>query len=202
LLAHLATSRKLASIVHIAYIAIMAYIISVEKQCYQEPRPPSYDDRIRMLDWTCPHSYSLPSGHNWFSVLLFEPVISDLVGNEGPKKGILVWVLMLGMLIPIAGLCLGSHSLHQALMGVVHSLAALLIYKCLMQRVIYQLMVKALKGISLWPILVGNTICLFLAIAHPIFLYNDNIYGRTAFTSFGLFLLNFACGKKWTVDDL
>lgn len=68
---HLLTYRKLNSIVYIFYIVINAYLIAVEKQAYQDPRPFHYDGNIKALEWTCPKSYGFPSGHSWVSVLLY-----------------------------------------------------------------------------------------------------------------------------------
>lgn len=46
---HLLTYRKLCSIVYIFYIVINAYLIAVEKQAYQDPRPFHYDSHITAL---------------------------------------------------------------------------------------------------------------------------------------------------------
>jgi len=46
---HLLTYRKLCSIVYIFYIVINAYLIAVEKQAYQDPRPFHYDSHIAAL---------------------------------------------------------------------------------------------------------------------------------------------------------
>jgi hypothetical protein len=43
---HIVVYRKLNTIVYIFYIVINAYLIAVEKQAYQDPRPFFYDSRI------------------------------------------------------------------------------------------------------------------------------------------------------------
>lgn len=43
---HLLVFRKLASVVYIFYIVCNAYLIAVEKQAYQDPRPFFYNSNI------------------------------------------------------------------------------------------------------------------------------------------------------------
>lgn len=43
---HLLAFRKLASVVYIFYIVCNAYLIAVEKQAYQDPRPFFYNSNI------------------------------------------------------------------------------------------------------------------------------------------------------------
>jgi hypothetical protein len=43
---HILAYRKLNTIVYLFYIVLNAYLIAVEKQAYQDPRPFFYDSRI------------------------------------------------------------------------------------------------------------------------------------------------------------
>lgn len=49
ILVHIIAYRKLNTIVYIFYIVINAYLIAVEKQAYQDPRPFYYNSNIQAL---------------------------------------------------------------------------------------------------------------------------------------------------------
>jgi membrane-associated phospholipid phosphatase len=172
---HLLAYRKLASVVYIFYIVCNAYLIAVEKQAYQDPRPFSYNPNIQSLEWTCPRSYGFPSGHSWVSVLLYEPVVADFIGTVGWRKIILFWIILTGTLIPISRQYLGSHTADQVTSGVLHSMSALILYKCFLQDCIYRLLARAFKGISMGLLLTLNTIFFGLSIAVPFIIYRINV---------------------------
>lgn len=198
---HLLTYRKLYSIVYIFYISCNAYLIAVEKQAYQDPRPFFYDARIQALEWSCPKSYGFPSGHSWISILLYEPIISDLIGTGGWKKLILVWILFTGTLIPISRQYLGSHTADQVTSGVLHSMCALILYKCHFQSSIYRLISKTFQGVSLKITLIINTICFLISIAVPFIIYSYNVNNKI-FDPIFLASMNSTCGKNYTQTDL
>jgi hypothetical protein len=77
-------------------------------------------------------------------------------------------------MVPIASLQLGSHSIDQLLNGVLIGLAALMLYKCLLQRKFYELMVEALSGDSMRRTLFWNNALLLLSIIIPIAIYTFN----------------------------
>ena len=68
---HIITYRKMYTIVYLFYISINAYLISVEKQAYHDPRPFFSNSAIQALEWTCPRSFGFPSGHSWIAILLY-----------------------------------------------------------------------------------------------------------------------------------
>ena len=154
------------------YIAINAYFISIEKQAYQDSRPFFYNDQIEALEWTCPRSYGFPSGHSWVSVLLYEPVISDLIGTKGWKKLILITILLTGALIPISRQYLGSHTADQVTSGALHSISALILYRFLLQEQIYGLAISAVRGVSQKVILVAASILFAISILVPFIIYS------------------------------
>lgn len=167
----IAAYRKLNATVFVCYIAINAYIISVEKQAFHDPRPFHYDQRIEALEWRCQKSFGFPSGHSWMSVLLYEPIISDMFGVHGIKKIALVVLILTGVLVPLSRLYLGSHSSDQIVSGVLHSLAMLLLYRYYFQEKMFKLMTNCLKGNSRVAIFILNTIFLILSMAAPLALY-------------------------------
>jgi hypothetical protein len=77
-------------------------------------------------------------------------------------------------MIPIASFQLGSHSIDQLLNGVLMSLATLMLYRCLLQRKLYNVMVKALRVVSMRRVLICNTALLLLSIIIPIGMYTIN----------------------------
>ena len=134
-------------------------------------------------------------------VLLYEPVIADLIGTAGWRKIILIWIVLTGTLIPISRQYLGSHTADQVTSGLLHSITALILYKCLFQNAIYRLLARAFKGISMGVLLVLNTICFGLSIAVPFIIYRINIYDRI-FNPAYITLMNADCGKNYTQEDL
>ena len=81
---------------------------------------------------------------------------------------------MTGSLFPITSLQLGSHSIDQSFNGVLMSLASLMLFKCLLQRKIYEVMVKALRGVSMQRLLIWNTALMLFSIIIPIGIYIVN----------------------------
>ena len=105
------------------------------------------------------------------SVLLYEPIISDMFGVHGIKKIALVVLILTGVLVPLSRLYLGSHSSDQIVSGVLHSLAMLLLYRYYFQEKMFKLMTNCLKGNSRVAIFILNTIFLILSMAAPLALY-------------------------------
>lgn len=54
------------------------------------------------------------------------------------------------------------------------SLASLMLFKCLLQRKIYEVMVKALRGVSMQRLLIWNTALMLFSIIIPIGIYIVN----------------------------
>lgn len=198
---HILVYRKLNTIVYIFYIVANAYLIAVEKQAYQDPRPFFYNSQIASLEWTCPRSYGFPSGHSWISVLLYEPVISDIIGTKGWKKLLLLWIILTGTLVPISRQYLGSHTSDQVTSGILHSMSALILYKYLLQDHIYRLAIKTMKGLSIKLTLVLNSLFFLISIAVPFIIYGYNVNNRTFDASY-LSLMNNRCGKNYEQADL
>ncbi len=160
------------------YIVINTYFISLSKQAFQDPRPFYSDDQIEALEWTCPRSYGFPSGHSWVAILLYEPVISDLIGTKGWKKILLGIVVLLGVLMPISRQYLGSHTADQVTSGILYSIAALILYKYWLQEQMYKLAANAMKGRKLKLIVIITTVFFFISIAVPFAIYSININNR------------------------
>jgi len=55
-----------------------------------------------MLEWSCPGSFGFPSGHSWYSVLVYEPIISDFIGSKGKNKYLLAFILMVAIFVPLS----------------------------------------------------------------------------------------------------
>jgi len=112
------------------------------------------------------------------SVLLYEPVISDLIGTKGWRKFILIWIILTGVLIPISRQYLGSHTSDQVTSGVLHSLSFLILYRFVIQNQIYKLLVNSLKGNSKIIIVIVTTFAYLVSIAIPFILYGVNNSSR------------------------
>lgn len=52
-LLHFVLKRKFATSAFIYYIVLNAYLMALQKQLYQDPRPFAYDSRVRLEDWIC-----------------------------------------------------------------------------------------------------------------------------------------------------
>lgn len=161
------------------YIACNAYVMAIQKQCYQDTRPFLRDLRIRLEDWLCEASYGFPSGHSWVSFLVFGLIIDDLIGTAGKKKLLLLWMPLVGSLNPVSRMYLGSHSADHVVYATFNSVAMLVLYHFFLQKKIYQLFKAALKGHHFTSILVVNTIILLLALSVPFTLYEVNIRYRS-----------------------
>lgn len=178
LLVHLISYRKLNTIVYIFYIVINAYFIAVEKQAFQDPRPFFYNSKIEALEWTCPRSYGFPSGHSWVSILLYEPIFSDMFGTKGYKKIALLVTILTGVLIPLSRQYLGSHTADQVTSGVLHSLTALVFYRYFLHTKIWNFLNRICLGFSTSFTIIITSILFLISTAVPFIIYAININHR------------------------
>lgn len=131
-------NRKLLLIVHISYFLFATYIIGLLKQAFQQSRPIWYDSRIQFLDWICPKDFGSPSGHSFAVILLYEPIISDIIGYWKYRP----WGYVLSILfimVPISRMYLGVHSLNQILFGLSLGTVFLVLYKYIYQKALYEI---------------------------------------------------------------
>jgi len=133
--------------------------------------------------------------------LLYEPIISDFIGTQGWKKMFLLWILITGTLIPLSRQYLGSHTADQVTSGVLHSMAALIFYKCYFQDKIYRTIINTFKGFSLGLTITINSICFGLSIAVPFIIYSINV-DKKPFNPAYIALMNNVCGKNYSQADL
>lgn len=109
LVVYICFKRKLASIVFISNFIINVYMMKILKLCYQEQRPFWYDERIKQLEWGCSSQFGNPSGHSWFILLIYEPLIVDFLGAGFLNLGYLLPITAV-FLVPISRMYLGSHA--------------------------------------------------------------------------------------------
>lgn len=130
-------------------------------------------------------------------MLLYEPIISDLIGTGGWKKFLLIIVLLTGSLIPLSRQYLGSHSSDQVICGLLNSLAWLVLYKYLFQAQIFKLLQNSVLGISRLSIFLFTTLIYLVSFIAPFTIYEYNTRNRP-FNDANIALLNLACQKTIT----
>lgn len=108
---------------------------------------------------------------------------------------------MTGTLIPISRQYLGSHTSDQVTSGVLHSMAALIMYKYWLELRIYRLLINALKGISKKLIFSINTLFFLISVAIPMILYSVNVDYRTVNPDY-ITRMNAGCSKNYLQIDL
>jgi membrane-associated phospholipid phosphatase len=154
-----------------------------------------------MLEWSCPGSFGFPSGHSWYAVLFYEPIISDFIGSRGKNKYVLVFVLMTGLFVPLSRLYLGSHSLNQVVYGLFNSLCFLVLYRYILQKSIYKLFVKFLQGKIKRKMVIMISIMFGVAVLTSFIIYSVNINHRK-FSNKYLAEIYSACNKKYSHKDI
>ena len=76
--------------------------------------------------------------------MLYEPLISDVIGT-GPKKMLTaIWVILVA-LVMVSRMYLGAHSLDQVIFGGLVGLSCLIAYKVFLQKEIYRSIEDCLK---------------------------------------------------------
>ena len=68
---HFFLKRKLVIMILIYYLLINAYIMAIQKQIYQDPRPFVFNLNVELIDWSCEPSYGFPSGHSWVCFFIY-----------------------------------------------------------------------------------------------------------------------------------
>ena len=97
-------------------------------------------------------------------------MVGDLAGTKGWKKVGLAVVVVNGIMTPMSRMALGLHAADQVVNGVLNSLAAVVLYRFLLQKQRYKLMKNSLSGKHF----IATTIALALSLAIPILLYEVN----------------------------
>jgi hypothetical protein len=100
------------------------------------------------------------------------------VGTKGWKKLLLVFVVLMGVMLPISRMVLGSHSGDQVLYAIFNSIAAGVLYRYIIQGKIYKLMKNSLQGRHFRSILTLNTFFLLVTLAIPVIFYEINTASR------------------------
>lgn len=129
-------NRKLLLIVHLSYFLFCIYIIALLKQAFQQSRPIWYDRHIQLWGWFCPKDFGNPSGHSFAVMLLYEPILSDILGY-GRKYWAGFFLFIIGTMIPLSRMYLGVHSANQIFFGLTLGLVALILFKYIYQQALY-----------------------------------------------------------------
>lgn len=160
----LLTRRKMAFMVFLVFFAGNAYLNTLEKMLFTDPRPFWTSTSVRQLEWR-PRDFGNPSGHSRSSAYFYLLVFSDLLARQA---GQLVWLpisLLIAVLTPVSRLYLGAHSADQVLLGLLLGFGWLVIYKYGLQAAIYALFNRLIVRKSLRSLLLvccANLLCLLL----------------------------------------
>lgn len=104
------------------------WVSIVLKMIYADPRPFWTSSVVKNLGDNCQFDYGNPFGAGITPILLFESILVHSIGLG--KYGLhLLLPAILSILIPFAGLYLGTASTNQILLGVILNLSALLLFK-------------------------------------------------------------------------
>ena len=143
---YIISKRKLMRLIHISFLLFAIYISGVLKQALQKPRPTWYDTRIESWEWFCPKDFGSPSGHCFFVIVLYEPIVTDSIGLR-KFRIMLIPLILLVTLMPISRMYLGVHSGDQVLFGICLGLTYLTFYRYVGQEALSKLF---------WGFLLGN----------------------------------------------
>lgn len=149
----------------------------------------------------CPLSFGNPSGHSFFVVVMYEPIISDLTGT-GPKKVFtFVWIVI-AALVMVSRMYLGAHSLDQIVFGGFLGMAFLVYYKFFLQELLYQTITNILTNHNKKFYFLLNTIIMIIFLLLPILVYVLGETSRPPIDATVLANIEVGCGKVLTSQYL
>ena len=132
------TRRKMQGVVFMSYVIVVIFFTAIMKQIYQESRPFWYNSRVHMYEWTCPKDFGNPSGHSLATFLVYEPLIADRLGFLGYRRALWLFLVGIGILVPVSRMYLGSHSANQVVMGLTLGLTFAVLYRYIFQKFLYE----------------------------------------------------------------
>ena len=162
--------ERVRTIVHLIFLTGALYYMTILKQIFEESRPFWTSNQIQQLEWLCPLSFGNPSGHSFVAVVLYEPIISDVLGS-GPRKVWTVLWFLLAVGVLISRMYLGAHSLDQIVLGGLLGLCFLIYYKFFLQELLYQAVTNILTGRFKQFYFVINSIIFVIFLLVPIIVY-------------------------------
>ena len=193
--------ERVKTVVHVIFLTGVLYYMTILKQIFEESRPFWTTSQIKHLEWLCPLSFGNPSGHSFVVIVLYEPIISDVLGT-GPKKvGIFVW-LFLSALVMMSRMYLGAHSLDQIVFGGMLGLCFLVYYKFFLQELLYRTIINILNNRHKQFYFMANTVIAIIFLTLPIIVYVISLQNRAPVEAILLSNIEVGCGKVLTSNYL
>lgn len=181
----LVSRRKITFMVFLIFFAGNAYVNTLEKMLFADPRPFWTSTSVQQLGWRCPRDFGNPSGHSRSATYFYLLIFSDLLTRDvGPS----VWLaisLLIALMTGFSRMYLGAHSADQVLLGLLLGFGWLVLYRYGLQASIYKFinhLIRYKSNISLAFLCLAHFICFII----PIIGYevrtrnlSVNVYGIT-----------------------
>jgi membrane-associated phospholipid phosphatase len=193
--------ERIKTIVHIIFLTSSLYYMSILKQVYQGERPFWTSSQIMQIDWFCHLSFGNPSGHSLTVLVLYEPILTDVIGRGPGYIGLVFW-LIISSLVMWSRQYLGSHSLDQVLFGATMGISFLVYYRYFGRNFLYKMVIHILtkKHKKFYIIMAVVLWLVFLLWPIAIYLISTNI-GKSI-DSILLSNIDIRCNKSVSYDFL
>ena len=137
----LSAKNKEKVIALLIYLLVNTYLCTLLKSLFQEHRPYWDVEAIDSKGWYCPVDWGHPSGHSWYAVIFYEPLIIEYFGI-GFKGSFLALPLLTILVVPFSRLYLGAHNVNQVVLGLLLGLSTLVAWRYSYERKIKTLILE------------------------------------------------------------
>jgi hypothetical protein len=134
-------------------------------------------------------------------MVLYEPLISDVIGH-GPKKiGIIIWLIVAG-LVMMSRMYLGAHSLDQIVFGGMLGLSFLIYYKYFLQDLLFKTIINILNDRHKKFYFIINTLFAIIFLTIPIVVYVMSVQNKPPVETLYINNIKAGCNKVVTSSYL